>query len=211
MSLREEMKYEVFGRYGLQKMTAKELYNRVMEDSKSDYNWIASAPVLVTLCKEPTFPEEYAQGIKIAILNCFANIEHRANSCGDRYRSKVSDKAAVEECYNSLYGVESEKAISARKRFLSEMISTASYVRLFDSLYHPGPTFKKLCVDWRKAKFEDWISKRNINFEKLIEVLRISFTAMIKEAELKGDFIEDEKKDAEEMKEFYRKIGDNLL
>jgi len=211
MSLCEEMKYEVFGRYGLQKMTAKELHNRVMEDSKSDYNWIASAPVLVTLCKEPTFPEEYAQSIKIAILNCFANIEHGANSGGDRYRTDPADEEAVQYCYNSLYSIETDEAISARKRFLSEMISTASEVRLFDSLYHPGPTFKKLCADWRKAKFEDWISKRNINFEKLIEVLRSSFTAMIKEAELKGDFVEDEKKDEEEMAEFYKKIGNHLL
>lgn len=210
MSLCEEMKYVVFGRREIQKMTAKELYNRVMEDSKSNYNWIASAPVLVALCKEPTFPAEYAIGIKVAILNCFANIEHGANSGGDRYRTDPADADAVQYCYNSLYGIETEEAISARKRFLSEMISTASYVRLFDSLYHPGPTFKKLSDDWHKAKLEEWISKRNIDFEKLIDVLRSSFTAMIKEAELKGDFIEDEKKDEEEMAEFYKKIGDLL-
>jgi len=211
MSLCEERKYEVFGRRGIHKMTAKELYNRVMEDSKSNYNWIASAPELVRVCEESTFPSEYAQGIKIAILNCFANIEHGANSGGDRYRTKPTDKEAVQYCYNSLYNVKSEQAISARKRFLREMITTASYVRLFDPHYHPGTTFEKLCEDWRKSKLEGWILIKNIDFEKLIEVLRSSFTAMIKEAELKGDFIEDEKKDAEEMKEFYRKIGDNLL
>ena len=211
MSFCEEMKYVVFGRRGIQNMTAKELYNRVMEDSKSNYNWIASAPVLVGLCKTPTFPAEYAIGIKVAILNCFANIEHGANSGGDRYRTDPADEKAVQYCYNSLYGIETDEAISARKRFLNEMITTASYVRIFDSLYHPGPTFRNLCHNWRKAKLEEWISKKNIDFEKLIDVLRSSFTAMIKEAELKGDFIEDEKKDEEEMKEFYKKIGNHLL
>lgn len=211
MSLCEGIKYIVDGRRGIQKMTAKELYNRVMEDSKSNNNWIASAPVLLTICNVPTFPAEYAIGIKVAILNCFANIEHGANSGGDRYRTDPADKKAVEYCYNSLHGVKSEEAISARKRFLSEMISTASEVRLFDSLYHPGPTFIKLCQEWREAKLEAWISKRNINFEKLIDVLRSSFTAMIKEAELKGDFVEDEKKDEEEMAKFYEKIGEHLL
>jgi len=210
MSLCEEMKYVVFGRRGIQKMTAKELYNRVMEDSKFNNNWIASAPVLVGLCKTPTFPAEYAIGIKVAILNCFANIEHGANSGGDRYRTDPADKTAIQYCYNSLHGVKSEEAISARKRFLSEMISTASYVRIFDSLYHPGPTFIKLRDDWREAKLKELISKKNINFEKLIDVLRSSFTEMIKEAELKGEFVEDEKKDDEEMKEFYKKIGRHL-
>lgn len=211
MSLCEEMNYVVFGRRGMQRMTAKELYNRVMEDSKSNYNWIASAPVLVALCKTPTFPTEYAIGIKVAILNCFANIEHVANSGGDRYRINQADKEAVQYCYNSLYGVKSEEAISARKRFLSEMISTASEVRRFDPLHHPGPTFRNLCHDWRKAKLEEFLPKKRLNFEKLITVLRSDFTAMIKEAELKGDFDEDEKKDEEEMKEFYKKIGRHLL
>jgi len=210
MSLCEEMKYVVFGRRGIQKMTAKELYNRVMEDSQSNYNWIASAPELVRVCEEPTFPAEYAQGIKIAILNCFANIEHGANSGADRYRTDPADEEAVQYCYNSLYSIKTDEAISARKRFLSEMITTASYVSIFDSLYHPGPTFKNLCHEWRKAKLEAWISERNINFKKLIDVLRNSFTAMIKEAELKGVFVEDEKKDEEEMTEFYKKIGDLL-
>lgn len=39
-----EKKYEVTGWHGdTQSLTAKKLYERVLEDSKSDYNWIASA------------------------------------------------------------------------------------------------------------------------------------------------------------------------
>ena len=64
MSFCEEMKYVVFGRRGIQNMTAKELYNRVMEDSKSNYNWIASATDLINVCNKKNFPEEKANMAK---------------------------------------------------------------------------------------------------------------------------------------------------
>lgn len=43
-----EKKYKVTGWHGdTQSLTAKKLYERVLEDSKSDYNWVASATELV--------------------------------------------------------------------------------------------------------------------------------------------------------------------
>ena len=42
-----EKKYNVTGWRGdKHSLTAKQLYDRVLEDSKSDYNWIASATEL---------------------------------------------------------------------------------------------------------------------------------------------------------------------
>ncbi len=140
---------------GMHLLTSKKLYERVMRDSKrSNYNWIAPARKLVRICKSRSFPIEYAIDIKIAILNRFANIEHLANCGGDRYMYDSADEEAVYYCYNSLYDINTEEAILARKRYLTEMINTASYVRVFDSLYHPGPTFRNLRKDWGKSKFE---------------------------------------------------------
>lgn len=69
MSLLEE-KYTVVGWHNERYfMTAKQLCERVLTDSKSDYNWIASAAELVRVCTQPSFPQEYAQAIEIAILN----------------------------------------------------------------------------------------------------------------------------------------------
>ncbi|MCI8548196.1 MAG: hypothetical protein HFJ38_04840 [Bacilli bacterium] len=187
-------------------LTAKELHERVMKDSKSDYNWIASASELVRICKKTSFPAYYALDIKIAILNCFANIENRANCGGDRYRDDPADKEAVQYCYNSLYGNDNEKAIIARKRYLIEMIKTASYVNIFDSLYHPGPTYRKLCEDWRKSKFDEYISKEKIDFIQLVETLSNSFAEVVKAAESKGDFKEDEKKNKESWQMLYHEI-----
>ena len=189
-------------------LTAKELHERVMTDSKSDYNWIAPARELVRICKKTSFPSDYALDIKIAILNCFANIEHRANCGGDRYCDDSADKEAVQYCYNSLYGIDNEEAIVARKRYLTEMIDTASYVRFMDSLYHPGPTFKKLREDWSKSKFEEYISQEKIDFKQLIETLRSSFTEVITTAESNGKYEEEEKKDKESWKMFYQKMKD---
>ena len=85
MSLKEK-KYMVKGRDGtVYFMTDVELCNRVMRDSKSDKNWIASARELVRVCKNPFFSKEYALSIKVAILNCFANLEHHYN-CGQKKR-----------------------------------------------------------------------------------------------------------------------------
>ena len=191
------------------RMTAKQLCNRIIEDSKYDYDWISPARELVRICKLPDFPEECSLIIKVAILNCFANIEHRANCGSDRYYTDPRDEKAVEYCYNSLYGIESEEAVSARTKFLSEMIALASYTNiLFDSHYHPGPTFRNLRDDWGKSKFEEYISKENIDFKNLVETLKAEFVEFIKKAESNGDFEEDDKKDMEEWTEFFKKFKD---
>lgn len=208
MSFFEE-KYMVTGRHGdTYSLTAKQLYERVLNDSKSDYNWIASASELVRICKKTSFPTEYALAIKCAILNCFANIEQRANCGGDRYIDKPEDQEAVQECYNSLYGVEDEEAVLARRRYLAEMIATASYIRTFDSLYHPGPTFRKLRKDWNKSKVQEYISKEKIDFKQLIEALHAEFVEIIKKAEVDGAFEEDEKAERERLKKLYEMMRD---
>ena len=87
-----EKKYMVTGHHGdIHSLTAKQLYEQILDDSKSDYNWIAPASELVKICKNTSFPTEYALAIKCAILNCFSNIEHRANCGGDRYIDKPAD------------------------------------------------------------------------------------------------------------------------
>ena len=198
--------------YGtVHKMTAKELKERIEYDSKrSDYNWIAPAKNLVSICKSPGFPEDYSLFIRVAILNCFANIEHRANNYGDRYYTKADDAEAVQYCYNSLYGSEDESAIAARKRFLTEMIVTATYTNLYDPHYHPGPTYKKLREDFRNSKFEEYIGKQNIDFKELQETLKAEFIAAVKKSDESGDFDEDEKKDDEEWKDFYKRLHNML-
>ena len=204
-----EEKYMVTGRHGdVHSLTAKQLYERVLKDAKSDYNWIASESELVRICKEKKFPAEYALAIKCAILNCHSNIEHRVNCGGDCFIEKKADKVAVQECYNSLFGIKTEEAILARKRYLAEVIATTSYIRFLDSLYHPGSTFKKIRKDWNKSKVQEYISKKENDFDQLVKVLHTEFEEIIKKAELDGAFEEDKKEELESWKKFYEKMKD---
>ena len=184
------------------KLTAKELYERIMADSKSDYKWIAPARELARICKESDFPKEYATAIKVAILNAYANVEHRANCGVDRYCYDPEDEEAVQYCYNSLFGDDDKEVAMARYRYLTEMIKKASEVRIFDSLYHPGPAFIKIKKEWCRAKFEKYICEENINFKELMKELNESFIELIKKAEAEGKFEDDEKREKEDWKEF---------
>lgn len=205
-----EKKYTVKGHRGeIYSMTAEELHKRILEDSESDYNWIAPAHSLVKVCKKPGFSEEYALDIKCAILNCFANIEHRANSGGDRYIiDSCSDKEAVWYCYNSLYGKEDEKVKQARERYLVEMISAGCVVRYFDPLFHPGPTFRKIREDLISSRFKELIMKENVDFVNLETVIHSEFVALVKKAEEEGAFDEDKKADRESWKKFYKRMAE---
>lgn len=150
---------------------------------------------LVRVCRKRSFPAEYALAIKCTILNSYANINLRGINGGDQYIFKPEEEA-VQYCYNSLYGNNSEEAVAARKRFLTEIIKAASspYSRWYDPLYHPGPTYQKICESWRKTKFEEYIVQEKVDFKKLVEVLKSSFTEVIKNAELNGEFEETRKR-----------------
>lgn len=201
-----EKEYIITGWMGeIYLLTAKQLYIRVLEDSKSDYNWIAPANELVMICKEEGFPAEYSLAIKCAILNCFANKEHRANSGGDRSIDNLSDQEAVQQCYNSLYGIEAEEAISARKRYLTELINAASNIRFLDLNSCPDSTFKNIRENWNTSKIQEYISQKEINFKKFVETLHNEFIGVLKKAKLDEDFKNAEKEEQKYWKEFFKK------
>ena len=79
--------------------TAKRLYKRIMKDSKSDYNWIASAAELVQVCERADFPKKYALEIELAILNCFANLELKRHIPSTHANN---DEASVDFCYRAI-------------------------------------------------------------------------------------------------------------
>ena len=191
MSLSEK-KYKITGWHGeTQVLTAKNLYERVLEDSKSDYNWLASAAELVRVCNEPDFPEIYATNIKIIILNCFANLELQQERCYNRRRI---DEEAVYSCYNSL--PEKDAAvIKAKEKYLAAIIEGITRYSGDEERFpiHFGPAYKKTCENWKKAKLNEYVSEVKIDFNQLRERLNADFEKTIKEAEKNGIFNEDDK------------------
>lgn len=200
-----EKKYRVTGWNGkIHSLTAKELYERVLADSESDYSWIAPATELVRVCNIPSFPQMYEQGIKLIILNCFANLELKKEKPSNRKRT---DNEAVYSCYHSLIGTD-ETVIKVKEKYLTAIITgimkyTKDEVRL---PIHIGPAYQKVCEDWKKAKLEQYRFKERINFEKLREDLYADFEKTIRKAEEDGVFEEDDEENRKQMSKFLTSI-----
>lgn len=201
-----EKKYHVMTWKGNEILiTAKQLYERILEDSKSDYNWIASATELVGICSTPDFPKEYAKGIKIAILNCFANLEMKQEYPS---RGNSTDAKAVYYCYHSLDKT-SKDALKAKKKYLTNVIAAiVKYDRVaVRAPIHHGLSYKKVCEEWKTAKFDEYFHIENINFESLREDLYKDFDKTIRRAEKEGVFKEDDEKHLESMRKFWNSLN----
>ena len=184
-------------------LTAKKLYERVMKDSQSDYNWIASATELVRVCNQSKFPEKYAQEIQIAILNCFANLETK-KEVGSYQESTDAD--TVNFCYNALADV-SEEGNKVRQKYLKAVIEgiTKYHFRFLD-FDHYGPTYHKICEEWKRVKFEEYSHISSLDFKKLRKALDDEFDKTMRTAEEEGAFQKDDEKHFEEMRKFWSSL-----
>lgn len=112
-------------------LTAKQLYEQISNNSKLDYNLIASASKLLKICKKPSFPAEYELAIKCTILNCFAIIEHRASCGGDRYIVMPADQEAVQE-YISQEKIDFKHLVEVSHKEFVEIVKKAEIYGAFD-------------------------------------------------------------------------------
>lgn len=201
MSFFEEKKYNVTDSRGINHLlTAKQIYERVLQDSKNNYNWIISAQQLVEICNEPSFSKSYAQAIKIMILNCFADLESQR----EFPYSGETDKNVVDICYHSLTN-ENEKAIKVKEKYLTSVITSVVKYTKYESRTprHQGPVYKKMCKEWEKAKFEEYVRKEKIDFYKLREKLNDDFEDMIEKGEKAGKFKKDDAEYHKKIKLFW--------
>lgn len=180
-------RYTIIGRNGERyRLTAKELYEGVMKDSKSDYDWIALAPELVKVCNKSSFPKEYAESIKLAILKCFTNLEVKGE-----YDPIIESEnnMAVYSCYNSLVQ-NNEKVVLAKQKYLECIIRNVAF-HYFSIPIHEGPKFSKMREKWIEEKFKENVTKEKIYFSQLIKDLNSDYSNLVKIAEENGIFEED--------------------
>jgi len=202
------MLYSITDWYGkVHKMTARALYTRIMEDSKSDYNWLTSATELVRVCSLHKFPEKYAREIKMAILNCFANVSINRDIWSTRL---TTDDDAVYSCYNSLSNKDNE-AFKIKKKYLTAIITEVS-VSHFDTLTKlsipMGTTYEKIRTRWIKKKINQNIYKPNIDFKQLIKDLHEDFDKTINWAISHKVLKDDEQVQKEELTKMAKLIVD---
>lgn len=185
-------------------LTAHQLLERVLEDSKSDYNWITSATELVRVCDEWDFPKRYARKIKVTILNCFANLETQREH---NSRELATDEEAVHSCYHSLTGKD-EEVVKAKRNYLRAIISaTIKYEGQECRLHaHTGLAYKRVCEEWVNAKLREYADRRKIDFRKMEQELSADFIKTIQTAEEQGAFIEDDARHQKEMQSFWASL-----
>lgn len=204
-----EKKYIITGWRGdKHSLTAKKLYKRVMKESQSNYNWIASATELVRVCSQPKFPEKYARKIQIAIVNCFANVETEKEI---RSHQEPTDEDAVNFCYNTLADV-SEEANKVRQKYLRAVIvGIIRYHFRPLEFNHYGPTYYKLCEEWIKIKLEEYVHISSLDFKKLKKTLNDEFDKVMRTAEEEGVFRKDDEIWLKGMRKFWLSLNLNNI
>jgi len=187
-------------------MRASTIHKKVMEASKkSNYNWIAPATELLYVCSKEGFPVEYAIDIKACILNCYSSLMTSEEGIGYSYKTDIY---AGYSAYNSLYGVEDENAIMARKNFLKSLlfdIIIISNSLLF--IKHLGETFVELTGQWQERKLNELINIPNLDFDEIKESIAQDYYKFIKKAEEEGLFEEDDRIEEERSKKFIERIA----
>ncbi len=118
---------------GKVRVTANELQRRIRSDSKSNYNWIASASDLVCVCKKKDFPEDIADEIQDTILKCFAELVVRNIYYSSNQRK--TDERAVWYCYHN------SKNEELKDYFIKQNVKRAILLCYGDSgrAFHGGP------------------------------------------------------------------------
>ena len=190
-------KFKIKTRQGLCKMTADEIYSKVLLNSSlSNYDWFASAPALYQVCEDPAFPVEYARGIKLAILNCYASI-HRTIE----YDISFLEKAVVNNIYNELASSKDPAVINARINFLESIISESEALAYELPIFYRNQ-YNEIRSEWHQRQIFKYISINYVNVYDLIEKLTMELRQSIKEADTKGllDLDKEERKRDMQMK-----------
>ena len=71
---------------------------------------------------------------------------------------------------------------------------------------HIGATYRQKVEEWKKAKFDEYVSAVEIDFDQLREDLYADFDRMVKTVEEEGAFEKDDEEYREEMRKFWASI-----
>ena len=194
-------KYELKGWNGNKHfLTAKALYKRIMRDSRSDYNWIASATSIVKVISQETFPDKYKYPIEIAIVRCFTNLENRraVNS-----REEATDIDAVSYCYNDLGHCIGE-ASEVRFRYLKAVIEKVARTHFSYQVFpYYGKTFHTIKEEWTRTMFTEYASIPDLDFSVLRQSLHDDFEMIMRQAEQEGKLEQDHQDRVDKLRPFW--------
>lgn len=163
-------------------MTAKELFDRVTIDSESDYGWIASATSLYNTCHQEGFPEKYAVGIMLLILNCYANLELKKTI-------PSSHESTAQKTVNSIYAELSsrdETIKSIKDKYLRNIVKAVTEYDMYEERLKLdyGESFYELEKQWEEDMFQKYSKYDAPNFKKVRAELYREYDKFLKYAHL---------------------------
>ncbi len=195
-----EVKYCIKTRYGRELwLSAREIHERAKKDIRFDQHWNTTISEIIRISSKPNFPKEYAEAIKIAILNSYAKIEGRSY-----ISSQKKDNEALNYCYNSLANT-TEEAEEARQNYLKAVIKSCTKYELFD-YKHDGPTYDWMCEKWQEENFEKHKKQATIEIDQLKKKLETEFEDKMNKAKEQGIFKQDNEENQEAIKNQWETI-----
>lgn len=165
-------------------MSDKALRDKIIEQSKkSNYNWLSPANELIKVCNNPKFDRIYAKDIKVAIVNCYANLLR-----GDCPSSIIYAYDAYNQLYDTNEQMIDKQVLEVRKKFLKAFIRRNIFWN--KHFWNIDETFWKAKNKWIDDTAEELLKVRWIEFASIGEDLVSDFEKYIDEEMNKGNVIE---------------------
>lgn len=162
--------------------TARELFEIVSKNSKSDYNWVASATELYNVCQMEGFDKKYAKSIMLLILNCYATLELKIT---DEANYEETAQETVNNIYNR-FSFDDKEASFIKERYLRNVILAVTMYngdeeRIKLNYCH---SFYELEENWKNEMYFYYCEESDLDFKIVRRSLRLKYEDFMKEAYL---------------------------
>lgn len=166
-------------------MTPDELLERIRNDSKSDWNWLAPATEIIKTISDPEFPEPIANELKGIILKCSARL--LLSDMGGT--KKGTDQLAAAYCYYSIHGKAGKRLKRLyRKNLLRSIVKYSYWVRPYNV---NGEEWRAFCNGWIKDTLQCFTKHSGVDFMRFEANLKTVFKKSIEHADKTGKFEND--------------------
>lgn len=181
-------------------MTPDKLLERIRQDSKSHYNWLAPATEIVNTISDPAFPEPIANELKGIVLKCFAELL----LIDKRGIRKSTDQLAVAYCYYSIHGKAGKRIKRLyRENLLKSVIKYSHWVRPFDV---GGGEWRAFCENWKKDALQHFTNRFGVDFMRFEANIEADYKKSVERADKAGKFEKDKAEHLEFMKGLVNKM-----
>lgn len=183
-------------------MTPIEFFERIKEDSASNWNWLAPATEIARTISDSEFPEPIANELKGIVLRCFADLL-LAEQPGYQ---KNTDQIAVAYCYYSIHGKAGKRVKRQyRENLLRSVVAESPWHKLLGAC---GEEWRKFCETWKKDALQYFTERFGVDFMRFRANAKADFKKAIELADEAGEFENDKVEYEKGIKEIVHLVAD---